>query len=212
MVRVTDVVPTPHPSVAQLTPAVRDRRSTTIFDGSYELGRDDLESLLRAAQWAPSGGNTQPWAWFVLDRGSEGHGALLEVLSDGNVPWVPAASVVLVAAAQIATDPDGNGRDRPMTAAFDTGLSMAGLLAEATARGLATHPLGGYNAGELALALGLPDWFQIMCAVAVGKPGNVSEASEALVEKENRERTRKPLVQFVFGSSFGEPYDPSFTD
>ncbi|BBH17340.1 NAD(P)H-flavin oxidoreductase [Nocardioides baekrokdamisoli] len=203
---------TPHPSVEGLTPALRDRHSVTIFDPAYELRRDDLERLLRAAQWAPSGGNTQPWAWFVLPRGSEGHRRLLETLSDGNVPWVPAASAVLVAAAQIATDPDGNGRDRPLTAAFDTGLSAASLLIEATALGLATHPFGGYNAGELALALGVPDWFQIVCAVAVGAPGDVSAATDALVEKQNRPRTRKPLAAFAFGDRFGVPYDSTLTD
>lgn len=209
---VTDVVTTPHPSTEQLTPVLRDRRSVTIFDPTHELGRDDLEQLVRAAQWAPSGGNTQPWAWFVLTRGSAGHRALLETLSDGNVPWVPAASAVLVAAAQIATAPDGSGRDRPMTAAFDTGLSMASLLSEATALGLATHPFGGYNAGELALALGVPEWFQVMCAVAVGMPGEAATATEALVEKEHRARTRRALRSFVFGDRFGEPYDPTLAD
>jgi nitroreductase len=184
----------------------------TIFDASHELSRDDLELLLRAAQWAPSGGNTQPWAWFVLPRGSAGHQAMVASLSDGNVPWVPAASAVLVAAAQIATDPDGNGRDRPMTAALDTGLSTASLMVEATALGLATHPFGGFNAGELALALGVPDWFQILCAVAVGVPGDVANATEALVEKENRPRTRKPLSSFVFGDRFGQPYDTELPD
>ena len=206
------LVTQPNPSTARLTPVLRDRHSVTIFDPSHDLGRDDLERLLRAAQWAPSGGNTQPWAWFVLPRGSEGHAALVATLSDGNVPWVPAASVVLVAAAQIATDPDGNGRDRPMTAAFDTGLSMASLLVEATALGLASHPFGGFNAGELALALGVPEWFQIMCSVAVGVPGDATVAAEALVKKENRQRTRKALTSFVFGDRFGEPYDPTLAD
>lgn len=203
---------TPHPSTETLTPALRDRRSVTIFDPTHVLAAGTVERLLRAAQWAPSGGNTQPWAWFVLPRGSSGHGALLQTLSDGNVPWVPAASAVLVVAAQIATDPDGNGRDRPMTAAFDTGLSMASVLVEATALGLASHPFGGYNAGELALALDLPEWFQVMAAVAIGMPGDQSTASEALVEKENRPRTRRPLTSFVFGDRFGEPYDPSLVD
>jgi nitroreductase len=208
---VTDVV-RHHPSAADLTPALRDRRSVTIFDPTHVLGPADLEPLLRAAQWAPSGGNTQPWAWFVLERGSVGHKALMDTLSDGNVPWVPAASAVLVAAAQIATDPSGHGRDRPMTAAFDTGLSTGALLAEATARGLATHPFGGFNSGELALALGVPDWFQVMCAVAVGKTGDASAATEALVEKENRARVRQPLSSFVFGDRFGEPYSATLQD
>ena len=202
----------PHPSTGQLTPTLRDRRSVTIFDPTHALGAGEVSQLLRAAQWAPSGGNTQPWAWFVLPRGTEGHRALLETLSEGNVPWVPAASAVLVAAAQIATDPDGNGRDRPLTAAFDTGLSMASLLVEATALGLASHPFGGYNAGELALALGVPDWFQIVCAVAIGVRGDASAATEALREKENRPRTRKPLSSFAFGERFGAPYDPTLTD
>ena len=206
MVGVTDVVRAPQPGAENLTPVLRDRWSATVFDGSHELKGDDIEQLLRAAQWAPSGGNTQPWAWFVLPRGSTGHGEFLKALSDGNVPWVPSASAVFVVAAQVAADPDGQGRDRPMTAAFDCGLSMMSLITEATARGLATHPLGGYNAGELALALGVPEWFQVMCAVAVGVRGDLASADEAMVEKDARTRERRDLDAFAFGDRFGEPY------
>ena len=52
-----------------LAEPMRSRWSTRVFDADHELGDDELELLLRAAQWAPSWGNLQPWALVVARRG-----------------------------------------------------------------------------------------------------------------------------------------------
>ena len=58
------VPPDPAEQLALAEP-MRSRRSTSVFDDSHVLSDDEIELLLRAAQWAPSWGNLQP-AVFVV--------------------------------------------------------------------------------------------------------------------------------------------------
>src|SRR3982751_2675214 len=44
-----------------LHPLLARRWSPTIFDEFYEARVAEVESLLEAARWAPSAGNSQPW-------------------------------------------------------------------------------------------------------------------------------------------------------
>ena len=69
-----------------------------MYDDAHRLTHDEVETLLRAAQWAPSKGNTQPWALIVCVPGAPGHDRLVATLSRGNAGWVPRASVVFVIA------------------------------------------------------------------------------------------------------------------
>lgn len=108
-------MPAPHapmPSAEALAEPMRSRWSPSVFDDRHELEGVELETLLHAARWAPSEGNSQPWAFFVAERGSKSHDVLVGHLSRGNATWVPRASVVLITATQVAPDEDGNGGGR----------------------------------------------------------------------------------------------------
>lgn len=52
-----------------LHPLLAGRWSPTSFDTSYEVPDEHVEVLLEAARWAPSAGNSQPWAFIVARRG-----------------------------------------------------------------------------------------------------------------------------------------------
>jgi nitroreductase len=56
-----------------LHPLLAARWSPTTFDASYELRAPEIEALLEAARWAPSAGNSQPWAFIVGQRGDAIH-------------------------------------------------------------------------------------------------------------------------------------------
>src|SRR6476659_10007934 len=47
-----------------LHPLLAQRWSPTMFDESHEAQAVEVESLLEAARWAPSAGNSQPWAFL----------------------------------------------------------------------------------------------------------------------------------------------------
>lgn len=183
-----------------LAEPMRSRRSTRVFDDRHDLGDRDLELLLRAAQWAPSWGNLQPWAFVVARRGGPAHAALVPRLSRGNSGWVPRASVVIVTAARVAPDPgqpDDGGFKGEHSACYDLGQAAAHLSLQATAMGLHAHQFAGFDKDGLARDLGVPEWFRVLTGIAVGIPGDPAEVSDRDREREQRPRVRKDLSEFV---------------
>ena len=126
----------PEGDQALLAEPMRSRWSPSIFDATHVLTVDQLRVLLLAAQWAPSCGNAQPAAFVVAERGSPSHEVLTRHLSRGNAGWVPRASAVLVVAAQLAPDEDGEGGYKPHHAEYDAGQAAAHVTLQARAMGL----------------------------------------------------------------------------
>ena len=86
--RVTDRAP--QPTAAGLAEPLRSRWSPSVYDAAHRLGDHEVDTLLRAAQWAPSKGNTQPWALVVCVPGTPGHERLVASLSRGRSARVTA--------------------------------------------------------------------------------------------------------------------------
>ena len=70
---------------------MRSRWSASVYDPAHRLTAHEIETLLHAAQWAPSAGNSQPWVFFVCVPGTANHDRLVATLSRGNSGWVPRA-------------------------------------------------------------------------------------------------------------------------
>src|SRR5262249_26044899 len=51
--------------------------------------------LLEAARWAPSAGNSQPWAFIVGRRGDSTHRRLITHLAGSSARWAPTASLLI---------------------------------------------------------------------------------------------------------------------
>ena len=195
-----------------LAEPMRSRRSTRSFDERHDLGDEELELLLHAAQWAPSWGNLQPWAFVVARRGGPAHEALVPRLSRGNSGWVPRASVVLVTAAQMEPDPrepaesDKGGFKGAHFACHDLGQAAAHLSLQASAMGLHAHQFAGFDKEGVAHDLGVPDWFRVMTGIAVGRQGDPAEVSERDRERRQRPRSRKDLSEFVHVDAWGHSW------
>ena len=196
-----------------LAEPMRSRRSTRVFDKSHELGDEDLELLLHAAQWAPSWGNLQPWAFVVARRGSPAHRALVPRLSRGNGGWVPRASAVLVTAAQMEPDPalppddpSAGGFKGAHFACHDLGQAAAHLSLQATAMGLHAHQFAGFDKEGVAHDLRVPGWFRVMTGIAIGREGDPAEVCERDRERGQRPRVRKDLSEFVHIDEWGHPW------
>ena len=194
------------PSAETLAEPMRSRWSPSIFDAEHRLTDEQIETLLHAAQWAPSYGNTQPWAFLVAERGSAGHAVITQHLNPGNTRWVPRASVVFVAATQVAADPSGNELKGAFYACYDLGQAVAHLTLQARALGLHAHQFGGFDRDAVAAGLGVPDHFGVLSGIAVGIRGNPDEVPEKDREREQRERRRRPLAEVAYGASWGDPW------
>src|SRR5580704_15117262 len=122
---------------APLDPLLAHRWSPRGFDTQHVLSDADLHTLLEAARWAPSSGNSQPWRFVVSRRGDETHPRLVKHLGPGNQLWAPTASMLMLAAALTVRD-DGKVLAH---AWYDTGQAVAHLTVEAASLGLAVHQM-----------------------------------------------------------------------
>ena len=175
------------------------RWSPTIFDAGHHITDAELAELLLAAQWAPSAGNSQPWAFIVCRRGDANHQRFTAFLSRGNSGWVPRASLVLVTLAQIATEPGGDSPAYSDYAEYDVGQAAAHLTVQATSMGFGVHQFAGFDHDGVAQAFAIRDHFKVLTGIAIGRhapPEVVAAADEREREREQRVRTRRELRLF----------------
>jgi nitroreductase len=173
--------------------AIRARRMVRAFAGR-PVERDLVDELIDLARRAPSAGNIQPWAFVVLE------GAETARLWDVTLPparrssfrWqrlmdAPVVIVPLVAPGAYPAryaEPDkastglGAGEDAwPVPYWWvDGGMAVHGLLLAATGAGLGALFFGLFeNESAVLAALGVPDGWRALGAVALGWPAGEAE-------------------------------------
>lgn len=175
-----------------------------MYDASHRLSDAEVETLLRAAQWAPSAGNSQPWTFFVCVPGTANHDRLVAHLSRGNSGWVPRASVVFLTAAHVRSGVEADAPAFSDYALYDVGQAAAHLTLQAQSMGLLTHQFAGFDHDALAAALAVPATHQLLTGIAVGRAGDPSEVDERTAARDHRERVRRPLAEWAFAGTFEE--------
>jgi nitroreductase len=180
---------------------VRGRWSPRAF-AVQPIAQEQLRSLLEAARWAPSSRNSQPWRFLVARRDEPAEFArMLGCLVPGNQRWAGAAAVLLIA---VATLIDQKGL--PLAhALYDTGQAVAWLSAEATARGIRVHQMGGFDPDRVRDVFSVPDGSRPVAIIALGYPGDPRVLDENLRRQELAPRTRHPQSELVFKDRWGVP-------
>ncbi len=178
--------------------AIESRRAYRSLE-KIEITKDTVEELARAVQLAPSCFNNQPWNYvFVYDEKKlkEMH----EVLTDGN-EWATDASMIIAVFAK--EEDDCNIYDRHYYL-YDTGLGTAFLILKATEMGLVAHPIAGYSPKKTRKILGIPDEYNVINLVIVGKKSQEVQPTlnEDQVEVEKKRPERKELKEFVWHNSY----------
>ena len=131
----------PMPTAEGLAEPLRSRWSPSVFDDEFELGDEQVVTLLRAGQWAPSWGNTQPWRFFVARRGDKTHAGAGRAPQPRQQRLGAASLGVLLTATQVAPDEDGEGGGPH--AAYDLGQAAAHITIQAASMGLHAHQFAG---------------------------------------------------------------------
>jgi nitroreductase len=191
----------PQPGAEDLAEPLRSRWSPSVYDDAHTLDPAEIDQLLHAAQWSPSAGNSQPWVFFVCQRGSVNHKRLLAHLSRGNSGWVPRASVVFVTAAHVSTGAD---EDAPAYALYDVGQAAAHLTLQARSMGLHSHQFAGFDHEALAADLDLPATHVLLTGIAVGLPGDPAEVDERTAARDHRLRERNGLDEIARAGTWTE--------
>src|SRR4051812_39505320 len=176
----TATVPPPRPDSAR-TPEAKlasmfvDRWSRRAMS-SRPLGADTVRSLLEAARWAPSSGNSQPWL-FVYADDEQTLADARPVLFDSNRRWADKAPLLLFVFAR-----KHNAKGAPLpTGEFDSGSAWMSLALQAHALGLVAHGMVGFHHDKAYEVFGVPsDAFTALAAIAVAYPGDDAELPEDL--------------------------------
>lgn len=161
----TDAPSQPTP-LAGVHPLLRSRFSPLDFDPTLDLTADDVDLLLDAARWAPSAGNSQPWAFVTVVRGTPDHARLLAHLAPSSRRWAQHASVLVVCLAHRYVD------DTDLTfsefADYDLGQAVAHLTLQASGMGLAARQFRSFDIEALADELRPNPGWALVSMVAVG--------------------------------------------
>ena len=110
------------------------------------ITREQLNTVLEAARWAPSAFNYQPWRFIYALRDTAQWGPIFEGVKEGNRTWVKDGSALIVLAS--AKNAQFPGRDAPgpnAWHAFDTGAAWISMALQASHMGLVAHALAGFD-------------------------------------------------------------------
>jgi nitroreductase len=95
---------------------------------------------------------------------------------------------------------------KPNRHAFhDTGMAVENLVLQATALGLATHQMAGFDVEKARADLKIPSGCEPVAMIAVGYPGDPAALSDRLRERELQPRIRQPISEWTFSGLWGMP-------
>ncbi|OZM73348.1 nitroreductase [Amycolatopsis antarctica] len=177
------------------------RWSPRAFDVDTKLDQGTVRSLLEAARWAPSYGNTQPARFLFGIRPDAAFDRILGTLTESNQGWARRSSALFVGLAAARND-----KGEVPYAEFGVGLASANLVLQAVAEGLVAHQMAGFDAEAVRREFGLPDDVRPVIAIAVGgaaEPEVLGE--ERRVERERAPRDRIALSEFAHEGDWGNP-------
>ncbi len=152
--------------------------------------RELILKILDAARLAPSGNNTQPWRFIVVESGEAKERI---VKADHDQKWMLSAPVLIACTADLHCRMDSpapvdqnSGLPELKQVLRDTSIAVGYLLLEAERLGLSTCWTGWYDQREMQAALDLPA-DRYVCGVVTLGYGAEHPAP----------RPRKPLKELV---------------
>ncbi len=150
-----------------LHPLLAVRRSPTAFDPLADVSPAEVDSLLEAARWAPSAGNSQPWAFIVARRGDPEHDRLVRHLAKSSARWAPAAGLLIGNLAhRLVEDTDW---DYSEFSVYDLGQAVAHMSFQAQALGLHVRQFRAFDRAALEAEFDVPPHWEITTMSAIGR-------------------------------------------
>lgn len=158
-----------------LLPVLRQRWSPRRFDESHVVAPGDVEVLLEAARWAPSAGNSQPWAFHPARRGTPEWERLVPTLVTSTRGWATGASLLVVNLAHtLVEDTDF---DYSEFSAYDLGQAVAHLSIQAHAMGLSCRQFRAFDKDRVEELLDVPAHWEVMTMTAIGRAHDAAVAA-----------------------------------
>ena len=184
----------------KINPLFINRWSPRSMTGE-DIDDHDLMSLFEAARWAPSSYNNQPWRFIYAKKNTKSWNKFFNLLDEGNKIWAKDSAVLVV----LISRKNFEYNDKPsITHQFDAGAAWENLALEACGRGIATHGMEGFDYQRAKTELGIPESYDVMAMIAIGKRGSKENLPPKLQELEFP-NDRKPLIEIVMEGYFKGP-------
>jgi nitroreductase len=181
---------------AALHPLLASRWSPTRFDDSHDASDDEVEVLLEAARWAPSAGNSQPWAFLVGRRGNAVHERLVRYLAGSSATWAPGASLLLANLThRYVEDTDWEYSEFSL---YDLGQAVAHMTVQARALGLHTRQFRAFDRSGLATEFDVPEHWEVTTMLAVGRAASSLAPEPTLADRFPARRQRKARDEILW--------------
>lgn len=178
---------------------IAERWSGRAYDASVPVTEEELIALTEAARWAPSCFGDAPWRYLICNKYADEQAweNALDALAPGNQEWAKNAPVLILA----ASVPNFQHNDKPNRwSGYDTGAASLNLCLQATAMGLMSHQMGGFDGDKMREHFTIPDTVHMWSVIAIGHPAPPDALSPELLERELSARERRPLKeQFFYG-------------
>ncbi|HPY95683.1 MAG TPA: nitroreductase family protein [Candidatus Cloacimonadota bacterium] len=142
-------------------------RSIRRYDATRSISKEELFELVNLARLSPSAANRQPIKYVLVNEKEEldkvfpciGWAAYLQDWKGPDPSQRPTAYIIMITELQIA--PHVN---------VDPGISAQTILLGATEKGLGGCMISSVNKSKLRRILKIPNYYEILLTIAIGKP------------------------------------------
>lgn len=192
------------PTQQEIAPLLAERWSGRAYDAKRIVTQPQIISLLEAARWSPSCYGEQPWRYIICNQQSNQAAweQALSCLAEGNQAWAKHAPLLILAvAANTFSHDDSENR----WGIYDTGAATMSICLQATALGLMTHQMGGFNAEKATQLFTIPAQHTPMAMVSIGYQLAKDQIPEEVMQRESTPRTRNPLAKHCFDGRWDKP-------
>jgi nitroreductase len=185
------------PAVDGVLPVIHHRWSPRSFTDKA-VPAEILAKIFGAARWSASSSNEQPWRFLVGLKGDETYEKIFSTLVDFNKAWAGKAPVLILGVA--STKFAKNGQENTY-ALYDLGAAASLLTLQATALGVATHSMAGFDQAAALKAFEIPDGYVAGAVTALGYQGEPALLGhDKMIAMEEAPRERKPLSEIVLSA------------
>jgi nitroreductase len=174
----------------ELFEAIKSRKSVRKYINK-PIEPEKLEQIMIAARLAPSWRNGQCWK-FVVVTDVEQKKDLIRCASVFNQSWMGKEYAVIVACG----NPEQSGfRNEQRYYLVDVAIAMEHLILAATAFGLGTCWIGGFEEQKVKSLLNIPENYRVVAMAALGYPAQKEGIVGKITKSVVRSYNRKPLSE-----------------
>ncbi|MCB9072781.1 MAG: nitroreductase family protein [Bdellovibrionaceae bacterium] len=174
---------------SHVNPVFPERWSPRSFDPTYQIPREELQTLFEAARWAPSSFNEQPWFFHIALRDTPAFSQFMEPLTDSNKEWVKNTSLLCYVVGRRFFKLNNSDNT---TFEFDCGAAWMSLALQARAIQLYAHGMVGFDRAKAGKILQVDEsQAKVIAAIAIGKRDDPKLLSVKLRDNEKMNQRRE---------------------